>query len=353
MPRAAHVVIATLAAAAVGSAGGWIAARWGGGGAAVVAPATPPAEGTPATALQPATPEKDAPAAGGPRLVCSGNPIGFGTKLDDEPVEVVLGLRNAGDRPLHLTRVEPTCACIRLGEAPSVLEPGGQAEVRFRVRLAGMSGRISRIVQIVSDDPAAPMTRVRIEGEVIPRLVVQPLRVALKPMTLDAPSAADLDVRASTRQSLAGLTAVCTARQVKVTVAASEDSARVHVAAEPFAEDFIGSVVLHLGTYERIVPLVATAAWDVRVIPGRLTAGRLRRGEPLQAHLVARGGLTWRVVGVESDRKELSGEVEGDTLRVRVAADAPPGAFSGTVTVVLEGARPDRVRVPVTAYVRD
>jgi len=300
---------------------------------------------------QPAAPA--APPADAPRLVFREDSISFGTKFDDETADVAIAFRNTGGRTLHVNRIDVDCACARLGETPREVAPGAEAELRLRLKFVGVSGPIRHRVAIDTDDPKTPIARAWMTGEIVPRLAVEPRKVELRPAALADAASADLDVRGADGKPLDGLTAFSSARELTLTVTPAGAGARVRVAAAAFADDFIGSVVLRLGTYEKVVPVRGFAARDVRAVPEEITTGLLRRGEPLEVKLVGREGVTWRALSVESDRADLGGEVEGDVLRIRIGEKAPVGAFAGAVVVVLEGAKPARVRVPIRAVVRE
>lgn len=276
----------------------------------------------------------------------------MGRRFDDETVDATVVVRNEGASTLHLNRVDVNCGCVRLGQWPREVAPGASASLRLELRFAGMSGPLARAISFDSDDPARGVARIRLDGEIVPRLAADPPRLRLEPAALDATVRAALTVRANDGASLDGVTAWSASRNLSVGAIREGDVVRVTVEAPPFEDDFLASVVLRRGGYERIVPVQAIAARDVRVVPARLETGLLRPGEPLVARLVGRKGASWRVVAVESEREDLVGEVEDGVLRVRVGEDAPEGAFAGAVTLVLEGARPERIRVPVKAVVR-
>ena len=302
----------------------------------------------PAESGAPSQPPTDAP-----RLVFREETVSFGTKFDDETADVTIAFRNTGGRTLHVNRVDVDCACARLGETPREVAPGAEAQLQLRLRFVGVSGPIRHRVQIDSDDPATPIARAWMKGEIRPRLVVEPRKVELRPAAFSEAASIDLDVRGFDGARLEDLTATTTARRLSVTVTPTETGARVRVETPPFADDFIQSVVLRRGPYEKVVPVRGFAARDVRAVPDEVTTGLLRRGEPFQVKLVARKGLTWRVLSVTTDREDLTAELDGDVLRMRIGEKAPAGAFSGAVTLVLEGATPSRVRVPIRAVVRE
>lgn len=288
-----------------------------------------------------------------PRLVFRETSVSFGTRYDDETADVTIAFCNTGARTLHVNRIDVDCACARLGETPREVAPGAEAELRLRLKFVGVSGPIRHRVAIDSDDPATPIARAWMTGEIKPRLVVEPRKVELRPATIADAAFVDLDVRGADGATLDGLTVSTSGRPLSLAVKSMSDHGVVRVATDPFTDDFISSLVMRLGSYERVIPVRGFAARDVRAVPEEVTTGLLRRGEPLEVRLVGRAGLSWRVLSVESDRADLTGEMDGDVLRIRVGDKAPAGVFSGAVVAVLEGAKPSRVRVPVRAVVRE
>ncbi len=292
------------------------------------------------------------PAADGPpHLVFRANPVELGARFDDEKPETAIGLHNAGGRTLHVERVDANCGCIALGAAPATVEPGKDADLKFEIRLAGMTGKIQRHVVVKTDDPASPLARVTIEADVRPRIETTLPLVELRPDTLGAATSVDFSVHSATGEDLAGLSWSSTTSQVQVATAVSGKNALVHVSAAPFVDDFAGAVVLHLGAAERIVPVQGVSARDVRAVPPSVWAAGAVGAKIGETKLVARPGVAWSVRGLDSDRKELTAEVVGDALRVKIVAGAPAGEFKGAITVRFDGAKPETLRVPVTSWI--
>jgi hypothetical protein len=304
-----------------------------------------PAPSAPAPA---AAPKDD---AAPPHLQLRESRVSFGTRYDDEEPEIVFVLANTGGRPLVVEHIDTNCGCARVGEKPASIEPGKSADVHIKIKLDGMSGPITRAASFHTDDPSQPVVRGAIVGEVRPRLVAEPARIRFEPATAQDATAVDIDVKGSDGGPLDGLTAFSGTMGLTVSTTISGATARVHVAAAPFAEDYLGSVVLRLGKYERILPVMSVAPRDVRASPEKLVAGVVRSAVTLETRLVGRPGVDWRVVAVQTSRRDLTAEYADGMLRVRIAEDAPAGALVGRVTVLLEGAKPDRVTVNVVAFV--
>lgn len=100
-----------------------------------------------------------------PRLVVPTEGIALGEIAAGEESRGSVQLRNAGDSPLHVTRVKACCgATAEL--APMVLPPGGAAELAVTLK-PQFPGALEKSVQVISDDPATPIATVPVMGRVV------------------------------------------------------------------------------------------------------------------------------------------------------------------------------------------
>jgi hypothetical protein len=295
----------------------------------------------------PATSELGPP----PRLEFRPGKIDLGARFDDERPETTIGLANTGGRTLHIERIDANCGCIALGDAPKKIEPGKSVDLKFQIRLVGMTGKVSRNVAVRSDDPASTVSRVTIEADVRPRIETSKTLIEIRPATVDESTTVDVDVTGASGQDLAGLSCVSATKNVASALTISGKTARLRVSVEPFVDDFTTAVVLKLGAAERVLVVKGVSARDVRAEHPNVWADGPDGARIGATKLVGREGLKWSVKSVESDRKELTAEVVGDELRVKVGAGVPAGEFKGHVVLKLEGAKPDTLRVEVAAWV--
>jgi hypothetical protein len=203
--------------------------------------------------VEASSPDSEAFGHGG--LVAPANPVDFGRAFDDQAVSVTLGLRNTGPHEVRILHVRSGCGCVRVGSVPEVLAPGAEAEIGFAVRLAGRSGRFSKSVRFLSDDPVAPELRVRIEGEVLPRLIVEPRRAVVPAAAPGTERMIGLAVRSGAGESLGELTAISSVPGVAVTTTVEGTSARLRVTVSPDVARVRGTITLRLGRYEKVVRL--------------------------------------------------------------------------------------------------
>jgi len=291
----------------------------------------------------------------GGRIVLTEESLDFGAHFDDEEVQVQLVVRNRGTGPLRILRVEPGCGCSRVEPPPEPIPSGGgTVRIPIQIRLAGVEGAFDRRGSIHSDDPTRPLYPFRIRGTVRPRLDTDPRSVTLSPRIPGGPAEAEFRVVRNDSLPLGKLTvsggkAEWTSRVRSL----PNGTAVVQVHTPSVGAEASGAITVAAGATSRIVSVFERPLYDVRADPPRLALGIVQPGWQGVIRLVARPGLTWRVTGVASDSREIAASLDGHTVRVRLKhARRKPGIVAASLRIALEGAKPDTLVVPVTAYLK-
>lgn len=115
-----------------------------------------------------------APAA----LVCDALVYDFGQAAETALITRVFVLRNSGDQPVRIDRVQAACGCMTTGLTSSEIAPGGTAELTVNVALRGRSGAQRFTVRVRSNDPVNPLMTLTVQGTVAEDVRVRPLQVA-------------------------------------------------------------------------------------------------------------------------------------------------------------------------------
>jgi Protein of unknown function (DUF1573) len=64
---------------------------------------------------------------------------------------VTFPFRNAGDRPVRILSLDPSCSCMSAVPDKTVFAPGESGEIRVELALTGYSGRVRRSVAVATD----------------------------------------------------------------------------------------------------------------------------------------------------------------------------------------------------------
>ena len=98
----------------------------------------------------------------GPRIYLEEKSYDFGKIPTDQGVEHVFVVKNTGSKPLVITRVKTSCGCTAGMMESSVIHPGKTGNLRISYNPKGSQGRVTRYVDILSNDPKEPSVRVSV-----------------------------------------------------------------------------------------------------------------------------------------------------------------------------------------------
>ncbi len=74
--------------------------------------------------------------------------------VGQQSVSAIYHFRNAGDQPVRIVALDPSCRCVAAAPDRGEYGPGEGGEIRVDVALTGYVGRLRRSVAVETDDPA-------------------------------------------------------------------------------------------------------------------------------------------------------------------------------------------------------
>ena len=109
-----------------------------------------------------------------PKIECDQPKYDFGTSLNDQTIEHVFTLRNAGDEELVIQNVQPSCGCTLAELGDKNLAPGESTTIKARLDLTNRLGRQDKHISVFSNDPATRTLTLLMSGESISALRLEP-----------------------------------------------------------------------------------------------------------------------------------------------------------------------------------
>jgi hypothetical protein len=307
-------------------------------------------------------------AAAAPQLELAPNELDFGTVREGAVPERVLTLRNTGDAPLVIEKMQSSCACIvlpGLDDDTRHLAPGAERAYQIQYKTAGYSGARKAMVAITSNDPAGPrVLDVQIEIEmalrITPRAVhwarasrgeTNPERVTVT--ATDPDQTVHLESIRSLHphlQASAEMTTVDRQRAVAVAFALAEDAPLGPIAA---SAELIVRVGPQLVRTE--IPVTVNVMGDMLVHPPAIVSVNrpLMPGTRVsQVTVTPTGGDPVRVLDIlvtGSLRAEAPATEITDALiiPIYIAADAPAGPQAGQIHILTTSRDLPLVTIPV------
>ena len=111
--------------------------------------------------------------AAGPRAVVEKPIIDVGQVKKGEPIRQEFVIRNAGDAPLEITEVKPSCGCT-VAEYDRLVEPGASGRVELVVETDSFGGGIAKTVTVFTNDTDNPKLSLVVKALIREPVVARP-----------------------------------------------------------------------------------------------------------------------------------------------------------------------------------
>jgi len=111
--------------------------------------------------------------AAAPRAVVEKPIVDVGKVKKGEPIRQVFVIRNAGDAPLEISEVKPSCGCT-VAEYDEVIPPGGKGRVSLVVETEAFGGGIAKSATVFTNEPGNPRLNLVVKALVSEPVVARP-----------------------------------------------------------------------------------------------------------------------------------------------------------------------------------
>lgn len=101
-----------------------------------------------------------------PAIDISPKSINFEYILCDQITDRTLHVKNAGDEPLSISTIRPSCDCIETEISNTLLKPGERANIYLKLNSEQkqVDGKFTKYIYIQSNDPKKPVSRIELKG---------------------------------------------------------------------------------------------------------------------------------------------------------------------------------------------
>jgi copper(I)-binding protein len=209
-------------------------------------------------------------AAAAPEIVIDQPSYDFGTIPQGKKVEHVFTLRNAGDAPLIINNVRPSCGCTAASVTTSVIPPGKTGGIKSSFDSSNFTGTVHKTIAVDTNASRSPVTTLNLKGTVFEELQVNPRQlnmgmVKINETTRFAVILTNKGTKPVRLTSVKAPSAQMTADADKKNLNPGE-SARISVAVTPGKNDrfLSGNLLIHTdypGKAEILVPVYGSLAF--------------------------------------------------------------------------------------------
>ncbi len=111
--------------------------------------------------------------AAAPRAVVDKPIVDVGKVKKGEPVRHEFVIRNAGDAPLEISEVKPSCGCT-VADYDEVIAPGASGKVKLVIKTDAFGGGIAKSASVFTNDTANPRLNLVIKALIHEPVVARP-----------------------------------------------------------------------------------------------------------------------------------------------------------------------------------
>lgn len=112
-----------------------------------------------------------------PELVSDTYSYNFGSVDETEEVEHDFILRNIGDEPVIIQKIDSSCGCTTTRLGGKVLQPGISTVLTAKINLRGRRGSQNKHIYVQSNDPKQPQLVLKMVGNVTSQIDIFPRRI--------------------------------------------------------------------------------------------------------------------------------------------------------------------------------
>jgi hypothetical protein len=299
-----------------------------------------------------------------PKLECAHPLFSFGERESFGEVEHAFIIRNTGDLTLQINNLRSTCGCLIPNFNNRLIPPGAEATIPVRFILRGRQGPQTKMVYIESNDPVNPSFPLRVEGQIVDPVDLNPRLLFFGRVAAHASVTGTLMLVATGTNVLGNVTAQIESPAFTVYVGptVSNKAAQIMVISKPPLPEGLTRTLLHINTGHMRVPSLTTVVsafvpGTFSVVPPELLlVGREGEYVRREVFLRSESNVAFRVLAVEPPHKEMASTIYAtnpSACRIDFPKFPVLRALEGqTVRIVTDHPTHPEILIPIRIFMR-
>jgi hypothetical protein len=290
----------------------------------------------------------------------------FGTVVGDLVLRHQFQVVNTGKTPLTIKQANSSCGCTSTVVGKAVLAPGETGGIEALFNTKDQRGKVTRTIEVISDDPANPKRILTLEAEVVPEVFVDPPIAQFLEVQGKETRTEQVQLKSGRKEPL-HVTRIDIQGGDFITASVGMDT-RLHLQLDPQripADQRAGMVLVRVATSREGAPVVVLPVrWSLKspisVQPAGLSwdefAGGTQRGRVTLRQV---GLAPFKILSVESSHRDIHVSVPlgrsatSQEATVQVSNTVNPGLYKETIRFTTDDPDQSVVVVPVRLLVRE
>lgn len=155
-----------------------------------------------------------------PELTVEQGTFNFGTIKQGKKVQYEFKIKNSGDEPLQIKKLEAACGCTAVKPSTSVIAPGKSAVIDVIFDSATFSGKVVKSVTMTTNAGKTPTYTFNLEGTITEEVQASPRQLSIGPLQPGVAKQATITITNNGADSikLLGVTATSASLQIKAKI---------------------------------------------------------------------------------------------------------------------------------------
>ncbi len=189
-----------------------------------------------------------------PEVIVDQGNFNFGSVAQGRKVQHTFKIKNGGDAPLQIKKLEASCGCTAVKPSTTVVPPGKSATIEVTFDSTSFSGKVVKTVTLTSNAGKSPSYTFSMEGTVTEELQVVPRQLSLGPVSSSFATKGVLKVtnNGTGKVKLLAVNVTSSSLQIKPVIRKAElnpgETGTIEVSAQAKPEAKVLSGYLHIVT---------------------------------------------------------------------------------------------------------
>lgn len=300
--------------------------------------------------------------AQGPKIFFEKPDFNFGQIFKGQKVEHVFEFENRGKDVLNIGRVKTSCGCTAAILTNNTIPPGKTGEIRATFHSRSFTGKVTKSISVISNDPERPSYKLTISGEIIEDVIIRPKNINFGTVHIDEKTDKTITIKSQTKTDFKIKKITPSKPFINASITEEKNGEYViKVALEnnPEIGRFSGGIVLETNSRIQkkvVVPLFGEIVGDIITYPKKIYYGYVASGKELSQKLyvkISESNIKILSINVSPDYIDTKIIEKNETdnhhylIEVKLHAEAAVGKIGGVLELHTNSKIQPVVRIPI------
>ncbi len=306
--------------------------------------------------------------AQGPKIFFENPDFNFGQIYKGQKIEHIYELENRGKDILNIGKVKTSCGCTAAILTNNTIPPGSTGEIKATFKSGSFTGKVTKSISVISNDPERPSYKLTISGEIIEDVSTEPGNIdfgsiyigekAEKTFTIKSQTTPDFKIKKITPSKPFISASIAEEKKGEYVI-------KVALENSPEIGRFSGGIYLETNSQiqkNANIPFFGEIVGDVTTYPNKIYYGHVTRGKELSQKIyvkVNKSNITLSSIKTSPDylSSRIINNLETNNphylIEVKLHPEATAGKIGGVLELYTNSKIQPVVRIPIIGEIKE